>query len=387
MSQFNGGKAFKDKNHTGGQVMCTWHSHSTPTPSATAGPLFQGLLDSTSPGSPGSFPQAEAAPQPTPFLFHTVSLLQIIPDGLERGWALGQDKKQGGPDGMRLWAHILTEKETARETKAEGRRRWKCRRKGKQTKQSPLGGKEVKGKTQKSSLKGAAPCLSKSQLQSLPKIPHLKSFEPSSSRQRAFSFWRRALGLRAWALIFQGFLKTAQVKNSFWGLVSIYPTQNQPLSSQVLLMEGYYVHTQTSFSTHGWSVQRDYIKAVFPNQLRRTTHSPSTHIKKAFSLLKEKDTRAFSCPCEACVTPPGKQGKWSRTTPHQRRCWLHHHSLQSGIEVTWSKGFFPAVTLLKNPHLPRGGRNISNTALWVSRTLLGSITRGGLSYLHLSGRN
>lgn len=109
-----------------------------------------------------------------------------------------------------------------------------------------------------------------------------------------FQFLGKGTGFKSTGFsFFHGFLKTTQGKNSFWGLVSIYPTQNQPLNSQVLLMEGYYVHTQTSFSTHGRSVQRDYIKAVFPNQPRRTTHSPSTHIKKAFSLLEEKDTGLF----------------------------------------------------------------------------------------------
>lgn len=43
-------------------------SHRTATPSTTTGPLFQELLDTTSPGSLGSFPQADTAPQPTPFL-------------------------------------------------------------------------------------------------------------------------------------------------------------------------------------------------------------------------------------------------------------------------------------------------------------------------------
>lgn len=62
------------------------------------------------------------------------------------------------------------------------------------------------------------------------KIPHLKSFEHFPTPEEDFSFWGRALGLRAWALIFQCFLKTAQGKNTFQGLASIYSTQNHKIA-------------------------------------------------------------------------------------------------------------------------------------------------------------
>lgn len=56
------------------------------------------------------------------------------------------------------------------------------------------GGEEEK--THKSSLKGAAPFLSKGQLQSLPKIPHLKSFEHFPASER-FQFLGKGTGFKS----------------------------------------------------------------------------------------------------------------------------------------------------------------------------------------------
>lgn len=101
---------------------------------------------------------------------------------------------------------------------------------GGRAKKYSKGCKEAKGKTHKPSLKGAAPFLSKANCNLYKKIPHLKSFEHFPMPEKDFSFWGRALGLRAWALIFQCFLKTAQGKNTFQGLASIYSTQNHKIA-------------------------------------------------------------------------------------------------------------------------------------------------------------
>lgn len=119
-------------------------------------------------GSPGSFPQAEAAPQPTPLLkTHTPS-----PKSSQVHW---KGSVLWGSRKSRMEQIVNRNPESPEKRDFQGNQKGfpgKCRRKGKQTQQSPLRGKEVKGKTHKSSLKGAAPFLSKGQLQSLPKIPH-----------------------------------------------------------------------------------------------------------------------------------------------------------------------------------------------------------------------
>lgn len=117
MSQFNGGKAFKDKSHAGGQLMGTWHrvtelQHHVPLQALySSSCLIPHPLAHQDP-----FHKQRLLLSPHLSWNHTPALLQIIseqhnPDFLEGVCTFGHERKQDGPDGTTLWTEILTDQQ------------------------------------------------------------------------------------------------------------------------------------------------------------------------------------------------------------------------------------------------------------------------------------